>query len=844
MNLFKNIFGKAREKRLSVLRDIQEKFSVFQELLESHNKALRVMSQLEERHQKGRLEGFHSAWEDFVRIQEGVRETIERMIKLGGEKYLPLRDRFVSIMKEIEGLLPGGRPTLKDDYVIPFSDLDKSRTASVGSKAANLGEMKSRLGLPVPDGFAISAWAYEHFIDSNQLHERIKSLLADVRIRQYEDLEVVGADIRELVEFRDVPPDVADAIYAGFDELSTRSKAARFALRSSAVEEDTSFSFAGQYVTFLNVNRDDLLDRYKKILGSKFTPSAISYLLRHSLSEMELGMGVVCMEMVDAVASGVVYTRDPLNPSDDYLLVNAIFGLGSYIVEGVLTPDIFHVARDSGELLFSQVARKPVRLVMRSGGGVEELPLPEADQTKPSISGEQLRRLAGFALKLEEHYGEPQDIEWALDRTGKLFLLQTRPLKVLKPKQEIRIPEGFAPVMLAKGGAPVCFGVGTGPIHHIASVEDMESVPRGAVLVTPNPSPKLVAVMDRISALVSLVGGTASHLATLARELSVPTVAGLSSAADIPQGRDVTVDASNGVIYDGSHPEWIPEPTEEEVGGSLGSRLAAEVLDRFIDQIAHLSLIHPGEEGFFLENCSTMHDLLRYIHQKSMEEMFSTLTKTSHKDHIGLKLKTKIPLLINIIYLDKDFMGGKRWLPENEIDSLPMKALWSGILEEGWPSRPVPADLKGFLAVVGTDIKGERQPEFSENSYAFLSKEYMLLNLRMGYHFSTIEALVTPAPEKNYIRMQFKLGGAPLERRIRRIWLICELLRRIGFENFSQGDFLDTMVAYQKASDILERLHILGRVTILTKQLDLTLSSDERARWYLNEFLKKLNLNN
>jgi pyruvate,water dikinase len=844
MSLFKKFFGKTKEKRLSILKDVQEKFSLFQEILESHNQALRVMSQLEERHQKGRLEGFHSVWEYFVRIQEGVRVTIERMIKLGGDEYLPLRDRFIAIMKDIEGLLPGGRPTLKDDYVIPFSSLDKTRIASVGSKAANLGELKSKLGLPVPDGFAISAWAYEHFIDTNQLHERIKSLLADVRIRGYEDLEVVGDDIRELVEFRSVPADLADAIYAGFDELSTRSKEARFALRSSAVEEDTSFSFAGQYVTFLNVNRDVLLDRYKQILGSKFTPSAISYLLRHSLSEMELGMGVICMEMVDSVASGVVYTKDPVNPSGGYLLVNSIFGLGSYLVEGVLTPDIFHVVRDDGKVIFSQVARKPVKLVMRAEGGVEELSVPEDDQTRPSINEEHLRRLAEFALTLEQHYGEPQDIEWAMNKNGELFLLQTRPLKVLKPKIEICFPDGFTPTILAEGGTPVCFGVGTGPIHHISSIEDIDSVPKGAILVTPNPSPKLVAVMDRINALVTLVGGAASHLATLARELSVPTIAGLSSALDIPQGQEVTVDASDGKIYDGNHPECIPEQEEEGVSSSLGSKLAAEVLNRFIAQITHLSLIHPGEEGFFIENCSTMHDILRYIHQKSMEEMFSTLTKTSHKDHIGLRLKTKIPLLINIIYLDKDFMGNKRWLPEDEIDSLPMKALWGGILQEGWPSRPVPADLKGFLAVVGTDIKGERQPEFSENSYAFLSKEYMLLNLRMGYHFSTIEALVTPAPEKNYIRMQFKLGGAPLERRIRRIWLICELLRRVGFENFSQGDFLDTMVAYQDESEILERLHMLGRITILTKQLDLTLSSDERARWYLSEFLTKLGLNN
>jgi pyruvate,water dikinase len=559
---------------------------------------------------------------------------------------------------------------------------------------------------------------------------------------------------------------------------------------------------------------------------------------------MELAMGVVCMEMVDPIASGVVYTKDPTNPSGDYLLVNAIFGLGSYLVEGVITPDVFHVSRDERKVILSRSARKPVQLTMRPEGGVEEKEVPEEDQNRPSLDEDQLRLLVEYALKVEEHYGGPQDIEWALDRSGKLFLLQARPLKLLQPIAKIQVPEDFRSAALLEGGTPVCFGVGIGPIYHITSIEDLEAVPSGAVLVAPNPSPKLVTVLDRISALVTLVGGTASHLATLVRELSIPTIAGLPSAINIPQGQVVTVDASGGVIYDGSHPEWIP-PKEEKID-TLGSRVAAVVLDSIIAQTTRLSLINPGEPGFFIENCSSMHDLLRYIHQKSMEEMFSALTKTTHKDHIGLRLKTKIPLLINIILLDQDYMGGngKRWIPEDAIESLPMRALWEGVLKEGWPSRPVPPDMKGFFAVVGTDLKGGRKPEFSENSYAFLSKEYMLLNLRMGYHFSTFEALVTPEPEKNYIRMQFKLGGAPLERRIRRIWLICELLRKVGFENHSKGDFLDTAIAYQGSAEMLARLHLLGRITILTKQLDLTLSSDERARWYLNDFGKKLGLNN
>jgi pyruvate,water dikinase len=154
----------------------------------------------------------------------------------------------------------------------------------------------------------------------------------------------------------------------------------------------------------------------------------------------------------------------------------------------------------------------------------------------------------------------------------------------------------------------------------------------------------------------------------------------------------------------------------------------------------------------------------------------------------------------------------------------------------------VAPDLRGFLAVVGTNIQEGNRPEFSENSYAFLSRDYMLLNLRMGYHFQTIEALATPNPTQNFVRLQFKSGGAPLDRRVRRVWLIMELLSRAGFENKSEADFLDTMVAYQNQERTLHALHLLGRVTILTKQLDMALSNDAVARWYADDIANKLEI--
>jgi len=842
MSWFRNIFGRSQAERLAVLQEIQDKFSVFRALLDRHNHVLKLISRLEEKQQNLELGGIPALWDEFVQIRQDTSELIERMIALGGNGYAPLRAQLAVISKQVESFLPAGRPVPEDDFTIPFARLGKERTRSVGGKNANLGEMKSRLGLPVPDGFAISAWAYKHFLDANHLQDKLRSLLAGVRIRKYQDLEVVSEEIQETVNGKPVPDDLAAAIYQGFDQLAGRSRGAGFALRSSAVGEDTDFTFAGQYLSFLNIRRESLLDRYKAILASKFTPSAIYYLLSHSLSEMDLAMGVVCMEMVEAAASGVVYTRDPVNPAGDYVLVNAIFGLGSYLVEGVLTPDVFQVSRTDPKVTFSRVAAKPVMLALRPEGGVAEQPVPEADQNRPSLSEAQLLLLAEYALKLEAHYGSPQDIEWALDSSGELFLVQTRPLKLPRPRATIRVPADVQPAVLLEGGTPICAGVGVGPVFHLFSVADLEAVPPGSVLVTAHPSPKLVAVMHKISALVTMVGGSASHLATLARELNLPTVVGMPAAAGIPPGREVTVDAGRGVIYEGSHPDWIAAPPAP--AAAAGDAGADAILKNMIAPIVRLEAISPGDARFTAENCGSLHDLIRFIHQKSMEEIFAALKRTTHKDALGLRLKTKIPLLINIIYLDQGYRAseGQRWVSENAIDSPPLKALWDGVLQEGWPQIAAPADLKGFLAVVGTSLQEGHQPEFSEDSYAFLSREYLLLNLRMGYHFSTIEAMVTPEPEKNYIRMQFKLGGAPLERRIRRIWLLGELMRLMGFENSSQGDFLDSVIAYQGEAAMLERLRLLGRITILTKQLDLTLSSDTRARWYLNDFTRKLGL--
>jgi pyruvate,water dikinase len=840
---FKGLFGVSQAKRLATLNRIQEKYSIFKGLLERHNQTLKAISRVEEIWQKQQTLGLSALYEEFVKIQEGMTGVVDGMVSLGGEAYLPLKDVLVERTRQIETSFPSSPSVPHDDLVIPFAQLRADRANSVGTKNAHLGELKSALKLPVPDGFAISAWAYRFFLEHHQLQDRIARLMKDVRSRQYQHLELVSEEIRELVGRREIPGELAEAILTGYDRLTSENPGCGVALRSSALGEDATYTFAGQYQSFLNVGRDDLLARYRDILAGSFTPSAIFYLFQHGLSESGLAMGAVCMEMVDAVASGVVYTRDPLAPAGDYVVVNSIYGLGSYLVEGIITPDEFHVSRDTGKVLFSRIADKRVKLNPSRSSGVVETAVPEADRLRSSLDPGILAILADYATRVEGHFGCPQDIEWALSSFGRLFLLQTRSLKFPLHAPRLAPADKEDAKVLLTGGVPVCPGLGSGPVFVIQSVEQAAMVPHGVVLVAPNPSPMLIAAMHNISALITLVGGNASHLATLAREISLPTIGGLSAASGLSPGQVVTVDAAAGIVYEGSH---AASPVAEvPVSASIPQAAAGDNATEILGGISRLTLIQPTDPNFTPQGCVTYHDILRYVHQKSMEEIYRILRGTAHKDSISLRLKTKIPLPVNIIYLDRGSLmtsRSSRKISEDDLDAIPMKAFWQGVLIEGWPSQPVPTDLKGFVAVIGTSMQGSRPAEFSEVSYAFLSKEYMLLNLRMGYHFSTIEAMTTKEPEKNYIRMQFKFGGAPLERRIRRVWLISELLRLVGFENSSQGDFLDSSIVYLDQQETCNRLTLLGRITILTKQLDLALGTDARAQWFLQEFVEKLKL--
>ncbi len=839
MSWLQYLFGPPAPSPAATLQAVQSRFTRFVSLLENNHRVLKVISDMEEKASGDFL--FDPAYirHSLDAIRSGLDGMVSDLVALGGERHSVLRTRLRLIDSDVERLLSARPVVVEDRLTIPIDELRRERAPSVGSKSAQLGEIRGKVGLPVPDGFAISAWAYKLFLDASGVREGIDARLRALDPRSHDDLVRASGEVQASILAAEVPGEIADAIQRSALEVSRRSGDTRFAMRSSAIGEDTVLSFAGQYATYLNLEPGELVGAYRRVVASKFTPQALYYLLSHSLLDSDPPMAVACIAMVDARAAGVIYTRNPVDPADQRIILQAVLGLGKLLVDGSLTPDVYRVGREGGGACETVIAKKQARLRASGAGGVERVAVPEAEQSAPAISEREARTLADFAKRLEDHYGAPQDVEWAIDTQGRFFVLQSRPLRVIAAPAAAPVTDGLE--VLLGGGSTACPGAGAGPVFHVRSVNDLGAVPAGAVAVARDPIPGLVTVMGRVSAIVTCVGGVASHMATLAREYRVPTVVGLENAAGLPPGLEVTVDATARKVYAGIHPELVaarrPDPKEAE------DNPVVSALARVLQKVAPLNLLHPADPDFVAERCSTYHDLTRFAHQKAMEAMFATARQSDDLAAIGLRLKSSVPMPMRIISVDQDLsrVARGKQVPLEAIESPPLTAFWSGIAKEGWPSQRAP-DVRGFAALIASTAAGADSAEFREDSFAIVGRDYLLCSLRMGYHFSTVEAIASEDEGKNHLRLQFKGGGTLPDRRLRRVWLITRILGLLGFESNNRGDFLDARATYEPAGAIRDKLYVLGRLTILTKQLDMALSNDELAHWYANDFIKRLGL--
>jgi pyruvate, water dikinase len=480
------------------------------------------------------------------------------------------------------------------ELVLWFDKLRNTDVAVVGGKNASLGEMINA-GLPVPFGFAVTAYSYERFILEKKIAENIYKIIKETVTnpndpKQY---DTASKKIRELIEKTSMPKEIEVAIRAAYEDLNKRFnlKDTFVAVRSSATAEDLpDASFAGQQETYLNVRgADDLVAKVNKCWSSLFTPRAIFYRNEKGFPHEKVFISVGVQKMVNSRAAGVMFTINPVTGNRDEIVIEGNFGLGETVVSGVVNPDDFVVNKLTNEIKERRISRKTVKYVRDpKTGKTVHLDVPEAEQKTVCVSDTEILALAELAKKIEKHYGKPMDIEWAIDQDlpypENMNLVQARPetvfgQKVEAPKmEETKTHEALK--IVVRGISAGRRGYGAGKAKVVLNPDDAHNLmKKGDVLVTGMTDPDFVPFMKMASAIVTDKGGITSHAAIVSRELNIPCVVGTENATQIMKtSQEYTVDSRNGLIYEGIMAEAIaPVQTARDGGVTVQVAEAAPV---------------------------------------------------------------------------------------------------------------------------------------------------------------------------------------------------------------------------------------------------------------------------
>ena len=464
-------------------------------------------------------------------------------------------------------------------YIKWFKEIGIKDVAEVGGKNASLGEMYnalSPLGVNVPNGFAVTATAYKHYLDYNNLWEPLAKLFENFNPDDIDQLRHVGKTARELIMQGEVPPDLKEEILDGYHELQKEyGEDVSLAVRSSATAEDSpTASFAGQNETYLNIKGDDnLIWAYKMCLASNFTDRSINYKYTHHFDPMKVYLSVVVMKMVrsNLGSSGVMFSIDTETGFRDVVFINAAWGLGENVVQGTIEPDAFYVHKPTYKKGYKAVLKRHLgskELMMVFSETLEKANLAEQftkniktpieKRMKFAINDEEILQLGDWAMKIEEHYSQlngrytPMDMEWAKDGIdGKLYMVQARPETV---HSQEKLTEFEIYRLLEKGkvlltGHAVGEKIGAGKVKIMFSMAEADKFEEGDVLVAPTTSPDWEPVMKKASAIITETGGRTCHAAIVSRELGKPAVVGAKNATKVlHDNQPVTVSCAEGEI--------------------------------------------------------------------------------------------------------------------------------------------------------------------------------------------------------------------------------------------------------------------------------------------------------
>jgi pyruvate, water dikinase len=815
----------------------------FREVLHANNTALGYMAQIQQA-----LAGDTRLTSAGVRrLVAGVTTQTHRMIvnlnRMTGDRFLEIAPRFDRLKNEIARMVEATpTPTFKTvGFVVPLREIDASLAELVGQKSAFLGEANRLLPGRVPAAFGTSVDAYREFMAAGGLGDRIAAVLAGVPANSVSGCFEASAQLTQLVESAAVPDEVAAALTEGATALGAEARA-RLAVRSSALMEGgMEVSFAGQYRSLLNVPVARVVDAFRSVVASKYSPEALAYRMARGFTDPEVAMCCCVMTMVDATAAGVMYSACQID-GRNLSLVQAVRGLGQSAVDGSAAPDSYWVDCRTRSVADRRLGRQAWQIVPSAHEGTLREPVPDGCDGTPILADRQVLEIARLAHDLEPLVASPVDMEWAIDADGRLFILQVRPQPAwtgTRTRRAERPIPGY-PLLVGRG-APASPGTACGTVCRVESDLDILRCPPGAVVVTRQASPRLAVLLPTVAAIVADMGEVTGHLATVARELRVPALFATHAATTaLAQGALVTVDATNGAVYGGR-----VAPLLEGARTDAATRPPdphRDMLASVADLIVPLTLRDRLASSYSARACHTLHDVIRFCHQATIEAMFDLGDQALRRGDPLHRLVSGVPIDCRLF----DLGGGLAPVEAGADVSLaqvvcrPMRVLWQGMTDSRvhW-NRPRPVSLPGLMsAMVNYNFdQDSRMRPMGEPSYVFVTAEYLSLNSRLGFHFATVDARVGDVVESNYVSFRFVGGSTGIEQRSRRARLLQRILGGAGFETDCRADLLTARLRHQPPGVMDDAIRLLGVLMAYVNHLDMALVSDEAVLDYERAFL-------
>jgi len=823
-------------------------FKKFQSILERNNQILELMADMGDKLGGEYVFDRHYIEDAVDKLGDLVFKLISDFSILNQRKNTQLFLAGEHIRQSIAEELAGSGLFAKGRYIIPFDELSQEMFIQAGTKMASIGEIKNRLALPVPDGFVITSRAFHEFMEQHGLLAQAARAMDYWQSNDQEALKKLADKMQEDIRNGPLPRHLSSRIFFEYDRLLARFPADNppsVVLRSSAFGEDGINSFAGQYETVVNVSRTRLLDAYRRVLAGTYAYTAWHYRLTKGYHEHEIAMAVGCQVLIDGAVSGVLHTYAP-QYGEGHMAISAIWGLCAPVVQGNSPCDFILLGRLPPYELHSQtVADKPRRLTPAVGGGTVWQENAPTLRNSPSLTGEQLRTLAQAAMDLERFHKQPLEIEWTFDQNGNLFILQLRPLNFREvgdlPQEQLEEATRNAETIFAGEGFIAQCGVAVGGVFRVEDDTDLESFPHGAIMVCRHTSPRYAAIMHKAKGIITDFGSPTGHMANLCREFRVPTIVNTETAtALLKTGDEITLDATHRTVYRGrinalNHFALVEEEVFEDC-------YEYRLLRQILQHISPLNLINPQGEEFVPASCRTYHDITRFIHETAVDEIIR-ISEKQEGQHLSApkRLIAKVPIDIMLI----DAGGGTscqsqdRTVTVEQIVSIPLRELLEGLANSGmWCTKPV-ANLGSFMASLTRTFSASLStPHEVGRNLAVIMPKYMDINLRLGYHFTIIDAYIAEAINDNYIYFRFFGGATDFIRRSRRAQFIARILTAFDFRTEIHGDIVVGRVKKLAMSRMAERMRMIGGLICYTRQLDAQMNSDADITLHAERFVE------